>query len=310
MDTPEIDTSTVEPSVKVKPVSFGWLWPAITNEVEAKKAAKSGAHVAVLIAILNSAVSLVAIVTKEPFLGMDGWGLTDALLFAVIAWRIYKFSFPWAIVGLLLYLAEICWRWTTFSPPPGPGIIITSLIILALIAGVRGTAFLSKRENINGLLYFVVVIAFAAAFSMYVYRSTHAGLNGDEKKTLDASHATELENDFVSLNKDYEAKDWDGFRDELISREHYLVDLKTQDQYLQSRLSEEPAESDNCGRLGEHALQGFITAQDNLMSFAKDNIILTHDSAPALKSLLAQNDSASQQWNSYIDNFKNCVGSK
>jgi len=79
---------------------------------------------------------------------------------------------------------------------------------------------------------------------------------------------------------------------------------------MQLRLREEPAESDKCGRLGEQALQGVITAEENLMSFAKDNIILTDDSASSAQSLIAQSKSASQQWNSYLDNMKACDDSK
>jgi len=145
METPEIDPFAVEPSAKAKPASFGWLWPAITNEVEAKRAARSGAYAAVIVAVLTSAISLIAIGAKEPILGMDGFGMVDALLFVVIAWRVFRFSLPWAVVGLLFYGAEVFWKWSTVGVPKGAGIATTAFLILAFIAGVRGTAFLKKK---------------------------------------------------------------------------------------------------------------------------------------------------------------------
>lgn len=145
METPEVDPAAERPPAPVKPLSFGWLWPDITNEVEAQKASRSGAYAAMIVVVLTSAISLIAIGAKESVLGLDGWGLVDGALFAVIAWRIFKFSFPWAVVGLLCYGAEVFWRWTTAGVPGGGGIVTTSLLILAFISGARGTAFLNKR---------------------------------------------------------------------------------------------------------------------------------------------------------------------
>lgn len=124
-----------------------WLWPVVTNEEEAKKAAKRGAYAATLVAVLTAAVALIAIGAKGPIMGMDGWAMLDALLFALIAWKIFKLSFPWAIVGLLLYLAEVSWRWSKVGIPNGGGVVIQGLIIMALITSVRGTLFLSKDRK-------------------------------------------------------------------------------------------------------------------------------------------------------------------
>jgi hypothetical protein len=169
METPEIGTSAIEPSTKSRPSKFAWLWPVITNEEEAKKAAKSGAYGAMFIAVITCTLSLVGIATKEPFFGMNKWGMVDAFLFAVIAWRVFSFSFSWAVFGLLLYFAEICWRWSTVGPPKSGGIVTTGIIVLLLNAGVRGTAFLSNRENLsNNLRAPIIVIICAVAFAMFV----------------------------------------------------------------------------------------------------------------------------------------------
>jgi hypothetical protein len=147
VELPEIDPLAVEPPAKARPSSFAWLWPDITNEVEAKKATRSGAYAAVIVAVLTAAISLIAIGSKKPLMGMDGWGMVDALLFAVIAWRVFKFSFPWAVAGLLLYGVETFWRWSTVGVPKGAGIITTGFLILAFITGARGTAFLNKAKS-------------------------------------------------------------------------------------------------------------------------------------------------------------------
>lgn len=139
---PHIPAPLQESTAKTKAGRFRWLWPVITNENEAQKAAKSGAYGAVFIAVCTCALSLIGIATKEPFLGMDGWGMVDAFLFAVIAWRMFRYSFPWAVFGLLLYSAEIFWKWKNDAPKGN--LVVTVLIVLSLIAGVRGTAFLNK----------------------------------------------------------------------------------------------------------------------------------------------------------------------
>jgi len=235
METPEIDNSAID-SPESKPSKFGWLWPDITNEEEARKAARSGAYIAAFIAICNCVFALVAIATKEPFAGIDGWGLIDAALFAVVAWRTFKFSFLRAVFGLLLECAGILWRWNQNGRISN--FVVPALVILALIAGVRGTAFLNKRGNLNGALAHVIVIVFAVGFAVTVHRSVQPNESPELRDdALDAPNATKLLNDFLSLNKDYDAENWDGFRSELFSREHYLDDLKEQDRHYAATLA-------------------------------------------------------------------------
>lgn len=169
METPEIDPSTIDPPGKAKPYTFGWLWPVITNDEEAKKAARSAAYVAATVAVLTCVVSIVALITKEPFSGIDGWGILDALLFAVIAWRIFKLSFPWALSALLLYCAEMAWKWNT-QGLPGGNVVVPVLVVLALIAGVRGTAFIGKRES---WVAPIIVLIFITGFAIVVSQSVH-----------------------------------------------------------------------------------------------------------------------------------------
>jgi hypothetical protein len=251
-------------------------------------------------------LALIAIATKEPFLGIDRWGLIDAGLFAVVAWRVFRFSFPWAVFGLLLESAGIFWRW--YQNGQIGNFVGPAIVVLALIAGVRGTGFLSKKGNLNGLLAAIVVGVFAVGFAVVVHRTVQPSESLESRN--DTPDASKLQNDFLSLNEDYDADNWNDFRTELLSREHYLDDLKEQDRRVQLLLRKEPADSDKCGRLGEQALQGVITAEESLMSFAKMNTVLTDDSSTSAQSLIAQSHSASQKWNSSVENMKTCDDSK
>lgn len=301
--------SVPESTTKTKAKMFTWIWPAITDEQEAKKAAKSGAYGAVFVAICTGVLSLIAIATGDSFAGIDGYGLVDAFLFGIIAWRIFRFSFPWAVFGLLIYLAE------AFLNHDGQESIgaVSVIITLSLIASVRGTAFLNKARNCDGIRRFgieavsvpIICVALIAAIAYRIERSDE---DNRAKKIMDALHSEETQKDFSFLVKDYEAKDWDGFRDEILSRERYLVDLKEQDQYIRLRLHKEQNGSDNCGQLeldkGEPALQGVITTHEGLVSFAKDNTVLTEDSEPVLRSLLTRDDNAWQRWNHYLADMR------
>jgi len=188
METPKIDHSAIGSPIKSRQSKLAWLWPVITNEEEARKAARSGGYAAAFIALCTGVFSLVAIVNKQPIAGINGLSLIDAALFTVIAWKIFKFSFLCAVFGLLLECVELFWRW--YKNGLNGNIVVPALVILALIAGVRGTAFLHKRDC-NRLLATILVIVFSVFFSMYVYRSTHTGLDRNQQKLLDELHDSE-----------------------------------------------------------------------------------------------------------------------
>jgi hypothetical protein len=62
--------------------------------------------------------------------------LVDAVLFAVIAWRIWKMSRAWALIGLLLFVVEKVY-WVYVRGPKG--IVMSVIILLGFITSVRGT---------------------------------------------------------------------------------------------------------------------------------------------------------------------------
>src|SRR5438046_10176292 len=78
----------------------GW-WPSVETEVEAKGAAHQGAGAAVFVASVTALFSVLAMFDIRILPGFSPLSLVDAGLFAIVAWRIYRMSRAWALVGLL-----------------------------------------------------------------------------------------------------------------------------------------------------------------------------------------------------------------
>lgn len=317
---------------------WNWIWPVITNEGEAKNASKSGAGGALFVAVCTGTIAVIAIATRQTILGIDGYGLVDAVLFALIAWRLFKYSFPWAVFGLLLYLAEVYDR--VHDEPKRFG-AVSVIIIMSLVASLRGTYFLRSRKKLKesgvgaedtrdnsvvsalpsarprSLRFGAVppVIMCVALLATIVYHQARikenerfAALRAQIDKESDQSVALQIQKDFAVLVKDYKADDWSGFRSELLSREPYLIDLKAQSDKVQRRLmarrNANLNPNDICEQLeldeGEPALEAVIKAQGGLLSFVKSTIQLTADKKSVLLFLDFQNKSAWQQWDQYI----------
>jgi hypothetical protein len=134
---------------------MAWLWPKITNVEEAKQAAQQGAAYAAVVAALTTLVSAYALYVGHAVIGIDGWGLVDASIFAVAAWRLYRYSFPWAIAGLAMMIAEVAFK---VSAGQGPG-FLGILIIAGLLAGVRGTFFIRKELKRQAKFALVVPVS-------------------------------------------------------------------------------------------------------------------------------------------------------
>ena len=93
---------------------------------------------------LTTLLAVGSIFAGGPIMGISVSSLLDAALFGVVAWRVWNGSRPWAIAGLSLYCLETAVNVATH--PPGVG-ILTILILIALINGVRGTFKLHEYES-------------------------------------------------------------------------------------------------------------------------------------------------------------------
>jgi hypothetical protein len=112
-------------------------WAKIEDMKSAQDAALGAAGIALFCTIVSGVLAVLSIIYDKPILGINGWSPVDATLFAVCAWRIWKMSRSWAIVGLLLYLLEVVWR--VQNGIKAAGIIVSIIFTLAFVGGVRGT---------------------------------------------------------------------------------------------------------------------------------------------------------------------------
>ena len=115
---------------------MAWYWQTIEDESSAEHAPKAAVGVSGFIAAVTALFAILSIVYHKPIFGLDGWGLVDALIFALIAWRISKMSRAWAVVGLLMYLLEVGYKLAT--NPSGALGVLTIIFILTYINAIRG----------------------------------------------------------------------------------------------------------------------------------------------------------------------------
>jgi hypothetical protein len=116
---------------------MAWYWPTIEDDNSAEAATKAAVGASGFIAAVTALLSILSLIYHKSVFGLDGWGLVDALLFVVIAWRIHKMSRTWAILGLLTYLLEVGYKLAT--NPSGAFGVLTIIFILAFIGAIRGT---------------------------------------------------------------------------------------------------------------------------------------------------------------------------
>ena len=120
-----------------------WLWPQIASSKEAIDAAFQSALWAFLVASITAIIAVVAIFVDHPVIGLDGWALIDAGLFAIIGWRVSKLSLPWAVFGLLyLGISDA----VKLSDGKSPG-IMGLIILFGFVSGVRGTWFIWREKK-------------------------------------------------------------------------------------------------------------------------------------------------------------------
>jgi hypothetical protein len=123
-----------------------WAWPEIIDEDSARSAAHVAGGWAAAVAGFTTLLAIISMAADTSIMGNGPWSLLDAALFGVVAWRVWCGSRAWAIAGLVLYLLEIGLSLAT----RGSGIgILTILVVLALINGVRGTFELHKYAEMR-----------------------------------------------------------------------------------------------------------------------------------------------------------------
>jgi hypothetical protein len=127
-------------------------WPEIKDASTAKDAVYGAAAVSAFIAGITALLAVLSLVYKKPILGLDGLALVDAGVFGLVAWRIYKMSRAWAVIGLVLYLLGVGER--LLNRPSiafnVAFVIVVTGIALAFIGGVRGAFAFHRYKKEEG----------------------------------------------------------------------------------------------------------------------------------------------------------------
>ncbi len=119
-----------------KPMLNKW-WPDMSIEKNQIKSARLASVIAVIIAIITAIVVIIG--------GLDQAALIDAVLFAIIAFFLWRMSRVAAVAGLGLYLLEIVY---SINNNPERGLIgwlLSAFFILIFANGVRAT-FAHKQK--------------------------------------------------------------------------------------------------------------------------------------------------------------------
>ncbi len=141
--TPVAEPSLTSPAPVTKRKSTAWHWPKIDDAKTARDAALEGVGVSLFVSAVTGGTAVLSILSRKPILGVDGWALFDAALFALVGWRIYRMSRVWAVLGLLLYLAEMAARSLQYFETSGgtsipPFSIVAAIFTLGFVNAVRG----------------------------------------------------------------------------------------------------------------------------------------------------------------------------
>lgn len=124
------------------------FWPDVSTEAGALLAIRRAFWAALFVTATTTLYSVLGAVGVgfARKLGMDVWGLVDAVLFASIAVGIHRRSQLAAWSGLLLYIAERMYMWNR-TGVKGPVVVMTAIFVLAFIGGVRGTTAVQQRVS-------------------------------------------------------------------------------------------------------------------------------------------------------------------
>jgi hypothetical protein len=127
-------------------VAVNAWWPDVSNREGAEKAIEYGFWAACIVAGITAIVALLALFFHKAILGIDGMGLVDAVLFAVVGFGINRKSRVAAILGLGFYVVERVYMLKHGGATSGGG-FMSVILTLYFLHGVRGTFAYRKLNN-------------------------------------------------------------------------------------------------------------------------------------------------------------------
>lgn len=140
VDSAQIDKYKKLTLEKRKPAlgRWNWVWPDVDTEGGAAMATKGALWAAVMVAVVTSIAALLGA------MDLDAWALVDGIAFGAIAVGLWRRSRCAAWGGLLLYIAERAYMWSTIGMK-NP--VIAGIFVLAFIGGIRGTSALHRMAR-------------------------------------------------------------------------------------------------------------------------------------------------------------------
>ncbi|SDG75400.1 hypothetical protein [Dyella sp. 333MFSha] len=116
-----------------------WYWPTFGNRADAQQAMKGAAIASWFVAFVNLALGLFLLFSGPGAhaLGLTGAAVIDGAVFALVGWRIWRYSMIAAFAGLGLFTLEKVYQFAT-QPKAVAGLIMAIIIWMAFLNGVRG----------------------------------------------------------------------------------------------------------------------------------------------------------------------------
>jgi serine protease Do len=116
-----------------------FIWPPILDRETARKASREGFYAVSIIFVLQVILMAFSAFGHTLFrLTISGWW-SDAALFAVIGWGIYRISRTAVLLGIILFLSERFVPWVNYPDTITlSNVLVQMPLLLMLINGVRG----------------------------------------------------------------------------------------------------------------------------------------------------------------------------
>lgn len=132
----------------MKKVSFWKFWPRMDSRTSAIQSMWQGTFAAGFSCVLTAIFAIASIALKHPNAGIDGFALGDSAIFAFIAWRIFRLSLIWSVLGLLIFVAGHLRMMLTNQAMKGyDSLVVFALLVLCYVNAIRGAWFLRKNPE-------------------------------------------------------------------------------------------------------------------------------------------------------------------
>ncbi len=130
--------------------SYKWYWPTFGNVADAVQASNGAFWAAVFCAAVTAIFATISAFTHVGVIGVSASSYVDAVLFALVAWRIRRRSKAFAIIGLALFVLEKVYQYTTQPLSTlGFSLVVAIALLFLFINGVRGNFAYHRFINAN-----------------------------------------------------------------------------------------------------------------------------------------------------------------